>query len=54
MIIPAVASWLTGAAVVIVSSILLRYLANDAQRLAVSRRAASSDPKRKPIFKKAA
>lgn len=54
MIIPSFASWLTGVAIVIVSSILLRYLANDARRLAISRRAAPFDAKRKPIFKKAA
>jgi hypothetical protein len=56
MIIPAFASWLTGVAIAIALSILLRHLANDAQRLVISRRAASfpADPKRNPIFKKAA
>jgi hypothetical protein len=56
MIISAFASWLIGVAIVIALSILLRHLADDAHRLAISRRAASfpADPKRKPIYKKAA
>jgi hypothetical protein len=56
MIIPAFASWLMGLVIVIGFSILLRYIANDAHRVAISCKAASfpSDPKRKPIFKEAA
>ena len=56
MIFPSSIGWPIGVAVVIFLSVLLRHLANDAYRVAISRRVVPVplDPKGKPILKKAA
>jgi hypothetical protein len=56
MIMPSLLTWIGGAAVLVIASLLLRHLANEAHELARSRGRASlaPEPKSSSTYKKAA
>jgi len=56
MIMPSLLTWVVGAAVMVIASLLLRFLANEAHELARSRGRASAatGPKGSSTYKKAA
>jgi hypothetical protein len=47
MIMPSLLTWVVGAVVLVVASLMLRYLANEAHEVARARRRASVAPARK-------
>jgi hypothetical protein len=56
MIMPSLLTWVAGAAVLVVASLLLRFLANEAHKLARARGRASvaAGPKSSNVYDKAA
>jgi hypothetical protein len=56
MIMPSLLTWVVGVSVLVIASLMLRYLANEAHEVAPSQRRASvaSGPKGSSTYKKAA
>jgi hypothetical protein len=56
MIMPSLLTWVIGAAVLVVASLLLRFLANEAHELAraLGRASVATEPKSSSTYKKAA